>query len=64
MNSISNALRELQRRVCAALDLDGSWHEREYLSASVDVYDLERRMRELDLRRSSPHDGWQLSAHI
>jgi hypothetical protein len=42
------------RRLRSSLDAVQVRHDEAYLSESVSVYDLERRMRELDRNRSAP----------
>jgi hypothetical protein len=44
-------VRSIASRLSAALDLDGSRKDHAYLSEAIDVYDLERRMRQVDRRR-------------
>jgi hypothetical protein len=54
VSTLWTSLCDWKRRAGAAIDLDGSHGEQAYLAAAVDVYDLERRLRELDRRRSLP----------
>jgi hypothetical protein len=44
-------VRTIASRLSAAIDFDGSRKDHAYLSEAVDVYDLERRMRQMDRRR-------------
>jgi hypothetical protein len=45
------AIRAIASRLSAAIDLDGSRKDHAYLSEAIDMYDLERRMRQVDRRR-------------
>ncbi|MCR5863977.1 MAG: DUF3563 family protein [Aquincola tertiaricarbonis] len=54
MTKIIEMLHDLMRPEPAALD-------EAYLAESVDIYDLERRMRELDDRRMNPQWGGLMS---
>ena len=55
MTLLHRALTALQRRFQIQREIDES-----YLAGSVDIYDLERRMRQLDHRRRDSQQPFHL----